>query len=77
MKLTDTQILNWIERNPFTVRCHLPATGRRYWYRIMGRRDQTNRFSTLRKAVAEQICAEYSGDPASSSNRHNDSHLDS
>ncbi len=60
---TDTEILNWLENNAGKITFHeidaIPlgkSNGKNgYWRKIFGRKDETNRFHSLREAVAAQL----------------------
>lgn len=55
--MNDTEILDWIEKNPEVIHYHvnyLYKPSRKYWYRLFGPKDETNRFETLREAVIAQ-----------------------
>lgn len=54
--ITDTQILDWLERHPKQVAWHRPSDfSGSFWFRVFGLKDSTNRFTTLREAVAAQL----------------------
>ncbi len=61
--MTDTQILDWLENNPNTIRyhpenpdwyCGPKPKDKGFWRRLFGRKDSSNRFNTLREAVEAQ-----------------------
>ena len=51
-KISDTDILNWLNLNPMVDF----SFSNGYWRRTFGRKDSSNKFTHLRNAVIAAMC---------------------